>query len=64
MFKYPSVISLKMLQDLEIPKGGIVGAAGKVANTNNGKSINVGEQHIHFENPPENTEDFMVMAFG
>lgn len=64
MFKDPSVISLKMFQDPEIPKGGIIGAAGKVTNTNNGKSINVGEQHIHFENPPENKEDFMAMAFG
>lgn len=60
----PAISSLAVVRETEIPRGGIIGAANKVTNTNNGKSINVGEQHIHFENPPENREEYLAMQFG
>lgn len=60
----PSLAALKMPQPPDMPKGGIAAAAGKAGGVNGGKTLNVKEQHIHFENPPENKEDFMVMAMS
>ena len=59
----PELASLKAGKTLQAPQGGVLGSSLTKVN-NSGKTIHIGEQHLHFENPPENEDDLAAMAWS
>lgn len=59
----PELASLKAGKTLQAPQGGVLGSSLTKVN-NSGKTIHIGEQHIHVENPLPNPDDYGAMQFG
>ncbi len=56
----PEVASLRPAKTLQVQQGGVVGSSlTRVSNT--GKTVNINEQHLHFENPPANPDDTLAL---
>lgn len=60
----PEVESLKQSKTLQVQQGGVMSSAGSSSTmNNNGRSVTIGEQHIHVENATD-MNDFWAMGLG
>ena len=59
----PQLASLQAARESSIPKGRILGAASQRVN-NSGKTITIGEQHLHFETPPGSNDDLQALLLN
>ena len=60
----PVVDSLRQAGERPVIRDGSVAPAPSSRTPAGGKVLNIGEQHIHFENPPENRDDFAAMVWN
>ena len=60
----PELEGLKQSKTLQVQQGGVLASSSSSTVNNSGRSVSIGEQHLHFETPPTSMDDVLAMTYG